>query len=407
MTAGARRRAANGEGSISYDESRQRYVGRITIGRDQDGRLVRKKFVGRTRSDVVARMAEARKARDGGLNPPNDRLTTAAFLASWLDGISGSVAESTEAAYRTRVRLYINPAVGAVPLTRLTPGHVHGLLAEMEARGLSGETRRLTRAVLRRALRRAEQEGLLVRNVAAIADGPRVTREEGRTLTPEEARRLLAAAMEPPEVPASRPGARPRSGQRLHAAILVTLALGLRRGEALGMRWTDLDLEGDPPTLSVLQQLIRRPNGRGLALVDLKTRKARRVIVLPTAVVAALRSHRARQAEERLLAGETWCDVNDLVFTTATGTPVDPRNFNKTVSTVARQAGLGHWHPHELRHSAASLLLAMGVRLEVVSEVLGHSSIRVTKDVYGHLLPEAKREAADAMDSVFDAATNP
>jgi integrase len=391
-------RRANGEGTISFDPQRNRYVGRVTLGRGVDGRLVRKKFVGKTRSEVTKRMDEARRALSSGLPVPNERLTVATFLDQWIATLPGTVSEATEYLYRSRVRLYLSPALGHILLTKLSPTDVSRLLSEMESKGLAVETRRHTRAILRRALRRAEQEGLVQRNVAAIAEGPKGARTEGRTMTTTQAQAFLDAAARPSTSDEARPGRRARSAERLYAALVLTLALGLRRGETLGLSWDHVHLDTSPPMISVRRQLVRRPNALGLGLVDVKTRKSRRDVVLPVVVASALRSHKAQQNAERLAAGPDWQDDDGLVFTTPYGTPVDPRNFNRIVSDVAKRAGLGHWHPHELRHSAASLLLAMGVPLEVVSEVLGHSSIRITKDVYGHLLPEAKAAAAEAMD---------
>jgi integrase len=216
-----------------------------------------------------------------------------------------------------------------------------------------------------------------------IVDGPRVRRAERRSLTAEEARKLLGVL----------------SSERLGTAYALTLALGLRRGEVLGLRWQDFDLDADPPTVTVRQQLQRRA-GRGLVLVPLKTAKSRRTLALPSQIIDRIRSHRALQAAERLGAGSGWVD-NDagegLVFTTPIGTPVDPDNFRHRLGKISDGAGLGTWTTHELRHSAGSLLFAMGVPMKVISETLGHSSERVTSEVYVHLLAEHRAEAAKAM----------
>jgi integrase len=138
--------------------------------------------------------------------------------------------------------------------------------------------------------------------------------------------------------------------------------------------------------------------GRRTCLVvsELKTRRSRRTLYLTPQLVDLLRGHRARQAEERLVAGEAWQD-HGLIFPSEVGTPLDPDNFSHRLSALCRRAGLGHWHPHELRHSGASLMLAQGTPLHVVSEVLGHTSIAITKDVYGHLMEGDRRSAAEAM----------
>lgn len=382
MTDDARRsKRANGEGSVTYDRVAKRYVGRITVGRDEHRRPIRRKFVGKTRTEVVKRMDAALRAIGQGMPTPNERITVGDWLTDWLGRLPGTVSAGTEDTYRRVVRLYLRPEVGAVKLAKLTPGHVDDLLRGMRDRGLSAESQRMSRAVLRRALRKAEQEGLIGRNVAAIAEGPKIDRERQRALTVDEARRLLTVAAD----------------DRLSAAVVVMLGLGLRRGETLGMTWSELDLEGEPPTLRVRRQLQRLP-GRGLELAELKTAKSKRDVPLPVFAVEALKVHRKAQEAEQRKLGAAWADREGLVFTTPMGTPVDGRNFNRMLSKVATAAKLGHWHPHELRHSAVSIMLAEGVALEVVSEIVGHSSIRVTKDVYGHLLPGAKATAAEAMD---------
>jgi integrase len=149
------------------------------------------------------------------------------------------------------------------------------------------------------------------------------------------------------------------------------------------------------PLVRIRRQLLRH-QGQGVLLSEVKTAGSRRTLYLSRPVVEALRAHRARQEAERTTAG-VWRNPADLVFTSTVGTPLDPDVFGKSVPRICEAAGLGHWSIHELRHSCASLLLAMGVPLEVVSDTLGHASIRVTMDVYGHLLAPAKMQAADAM----------
>jgi integrase len=198
-------------------------------------------------------------------------------------------------------------------------------------------------------------------------------------LTPDQAKIFLGAV----------------KGNRLEAAYVVALALGLRRGELLGLSWADLELDGPMPLMRVRRQLLRH-QGKGVLLSELKTAGSRRTLHLSEPVVEALRAHRSRQEEERMTA-RVWRNQADLVFTSTIGTPLDPEVFGKSVPRLCKAAGLGHWSIHELRHSCASLLLAMGVPLEVVSDTLGHASIRVTMDVYGHLLAPAKMQAAEAM----------
>lgn len=389
-TRGSKR--SNAEGSISFDRQKQRYIARLTTGVDARGRPVRRKFVGRTRTEVVKRLEDARRAMREGLPVPDDKLTVARFLDRWVDSLVGTVSEGTEVAYRNRVRLYLVPFVGSKLITKLTPADVTDMLQALEQRGLSPSTRQGARATLRRALRRAEQEGLVARNVAAVADGPRGEQRESRYLTETEGQNLLRALAEPPVQHAR--GRRSTSHRRLATAVLLQLALGLRPGEVLGIRWQDLDLDGTPPTLKVVRQMQRRPSGLGT--IDLKTRRSRRTIVLPGFAVLALQKHRAQQRRDQLVTGPLWRD-RDLVFVTDIGGPLEPRTYARFVSAICVAAGLGHRNPHALRHAAATILLGEGVPIEVVSDILGHSSIRLTKDVYGHVVLRQQDAAAEAM----------
>jgi integrase len=185
------------------------------------------------------------------------------------------------------------------------------------------------------------------------------------------------------------------------AAVVLALAYGMRRGEVLGLHWSALDWKAG--TLGVTHGVKRvkdrdASSGRRTRLVvsELKTPKSRRTLSLTPELVARFRQHGARQAEAQMAAGTLWQDYG-LIFASEIGTPMDPDNFSHSFARLCQRAGLGHWHPHELRHSGASLSLAQGTPLHVISEVLGHASIAITKDVYGHLLEGDKRAAAESM----------
>lgn len=378
-------RRANGEGTVWHHKARGRWEGRITIGTHPDGRPIRKTVIGKTRNECLARIREALAADQAGEQPARADLTVRTFLNRWLDDIlPGTVAASTEIQYRDVIRLYVIPNLGQKRLRTLNAGDVARMLRTLAAEGKAPNTCRLARSVLRRALRWAEAEGMVTRNVAAIADGVRVPAPEGRTMTPEQARQFLDCI----------------AGDQLEAAWIVALTLGLRRGEVLGLAWSDLSLDDDPPTLSVRRSLTRLPK-LGLRLDDTKTRQSRRTLALPAVTVEALRTHRQRQREARLMAGAEWVVSPlgaDLVFRTAFGRAVDPDGFRQATYRATEQALGERWSPHELRHSAASLLIAAGVPLKQVSESLGHTTIRVTADVYAHLLDEARVEVAAGME---------
>jgi integrase len=309
------------------------------------------------------------------------------FLDRWLSvNLPGQVAPSTLDDYGDTVRLHLRPALGRKKLTKLTVSDCDQLSQAKRAADYSPNSIRIMRTVLRKALGQAQREGLLVRNMAALSAAPRVAAKVGRTLTPEQARMLLAALR----------------GERKEALVTIMLAYRLRRGEALELRWDRLDWAVGTLVVSHSVKRIKerdpQPGGRRTCLVvsELKTRKSRRTLYLTPQLVELLRRHRARQAKDRLAAGAAWQD-HGLIFPSEVGTPLDPDNFSHRFSALCERVGLGHWHPHELRHSGASLMLAQGTELHVVSEVLGHTSIAITKDVYGHLLEGGRRSAAEAM----------
>ena len=289
------------------------------------------------------------------------------------------VQESTLSNYLCVARHHLLPALGDAPIDEITVADVDHLLASARDQGLSPSTVRRVRTILGQCLDQAIRWGLLERNVAKLSRPPKAERSEGRTLTPDQARHLLEVARL----------------HRNHALYALLLSTGLRRGEALGLRWSDFDREA--AVVRVARQLSR--TSAGLVTLDTKTLRSRRAVNLAPRVVEALVEHEHRQDEMRRRA-RTWVETG-FIFTTTRGTPIDPRNFYREFRALCDEAGLGHWHPHELRHSAASLMLAQGVKLHVVSRVLGHASIRMTSDVYGHLLEPDRREAADAMGALL------
>jgi integrase len=311
-------------------------------------------------------------------------------MTYWLTDVLPAENKRTGTAtnYANVVRLYIDPTIGRIELAALSPADVRRMLSSMSRRGLSPNTQRLARSVLRRALRSAEIDGLVTRNVASLVDGVRVPRPKKGTLEPDEARSLLALA----------------EAQGHGALITVLLGLGLRRGEAVGLRWRDIRLDAPRATLTVAGAIAKAE--RGALCWEQAKADSERTVHLPRAVADVLRRHRSTQAEERLAYGPGWARdwlFDDMVFTTSVGTPRDPDKTTRLVTALAAEAGLGHWTPHGMRHSAASILIAQGVPLKVVSEMLGHSSIRVTADIYGHLMEPARLDAADAMQAaIFD-----
>ncbi|MGI9576664.1 MAG: tyrosine-type recombinase/integrase [Microthrixaceae bacterium] len=375
-------RRGNGEGTVTHRKD-GRWEGKYHV--EIAGQIKRRSVYARTRAEAARLLREAQQQEALGLPDPNRRQRTGDYLLWWVENVApATVKESTAEDYRWDLEHYVIPYIGRVPLAKLQPSHVQSMLRALEERGLSISTRRLARAVLRRALSHAERWGMVSRNAAALVDAPRSDGSRlDDALTLDEARSLLAAA----------------SGGRLEALVTVVLGVGLRKGEALALRWSDIDLEA--ATLTVRHTLKRR-KGRGLVLGTTKNR-SHRTLPMPDLCVGALRSHRQGQLEERLKAGPDWVDT-DHVFTTPIGTPVDPDNLTKAFHRLCDEAGIGHRRFHALRHSAATIMHAAGVPLEVISKTLGHAGYSITADIYARVGEELARRAASDMDRALSGA---
>jgi integrase len=258
------------------------------------------------------------------------------------------------------------------------------MMSAKTAAGLSPRTVQYLRAVLRRALGQALKWGLVARNVATLVDPPRSVKTPVAPLSAEQARAFIAHT------------AADRLGPLFHVAI----ASGLRQGELFGLRWQDVDL-----TVGTLyiRHALQRIDGT-LTLVEPKTALSRRTVTLPESAVAALRVQHDRQVFERAAACEGWRE-GGYVFTSSIGTPLEPSNVSHRLHTLLEAAGLPHQRFHDLRHCAASLLLAGGVAPRTIMGILGHSQISLTMNTYAHLSPALERDAARALDGVL-AGTN-
>jgi integrase len=281
--------------------------------------------------------------------------------------LPGTVTAKTVSDYGKVIRTWLTPYLGNVRLTELGPEHVHATMQALEKRGLKPSSRVAAKTVLRRALHQAEEWGRVSRNAAALVRSPRVGPAKiDDALDADEAARVIAAA----------------SGDRLEAMAVLALALGLRHGEVLNLRWSDVDLAGATVT-------IRKA----------KTAAGHRTIALPRFVVRALRAHQRLQKAERL-AAPVWVDEG-WVFTSPLGTQLGPRQVLYWWHQLTIRAGVGRRRFHAARHTAATLMLNNGVPLEVVSKTLGHAGLAITADVYAKVRPELQRTAADAMERVL------
>ncbi len=381
-----RRTRGQNEGSI-YQRANGRWVAVLNLGW-KDGKRDRKYLYGKTRAEVSEKLTEALNKHRLGQRVDVERQTVAQFLTAWLeDEVKPTREPKTYESYESTVRLHIAPDLGRHQLAKLTPQHVQALLRRKEEAGLSSRSVQYIRTVLRIALNRAVRWEMVSRNVAGLVDPSRVEHTEIRPWTREEARRFLEVAEQ----------------DRLGALFSVAMALGLRKAEALGLRWEDIDL--DSRSLRVQHQL-QRIKDRSLVLKTPKTARSRRRMALPEPIVAALRAHKVRQLEERLVTGSRWRDTG-FVFATTIGTPIEPTSVNKHFARLVAEAGVPYQRFHDQRHWCATLLLAQKVPPRVVMEILGHTQISTTMDLYGHVLDEDRREAADLMGRLLGRSDDP
>lgn len=380
MAQSARRRD-NGSGSISYDKDARCWIGILDLGVDPSGRRRRTKVRGTSRADARAKLDELVAQRALGIDL-SQRATTFADLAwMWLErGAPPGVTENTISNYEHMLTTHVIPTLGQHRLADLRSEHVEGMLDAMAEAGLAASTMRHALNLTRRVLRFGMARDLVVRNVAEpvhTRPGPRADRYG---LTSKQARKLLAVAAD----------------DRLGNLVTLSLMLGLRPGEAAGLTWSEVKLKGKRPRIRVAASLRRTPMG-ALVLVPPKTRTSIRTLEIPPPVVEALKAQREVQETDRELAGSSWRNRYDLVFTTELGTPLDPSNVRRTFRRLAHAAGLVHLHPHMLRHAAASLLSAAGVPIEDISDTLGHRSVTVTAEIYRHPIAPVRSGHVAAM----------
>lgn len=380
-----KRRRDNRGGSIFQRQQDGRWVGQLYVRRDGTGRKRFLRVYGGSRTEVQERLTAALHERHRGTLADPSKENLGQFLERWLrDSVRRSVRASTFDSYAHLTRKHIIPELGRFRLARLTPAHVQALYTEKLEAGLSPRYVQYMHAVLHRALKQAVRWGLVARNVTEAVDRPRAERKEMRVLTPEQADALLEATR----------------ADRLAALYVLAITTGMRQGELFGLTWGAIDLEAG--RLQVTRQLQYLRGGKGPELLAPKTKAARRSLELPQLALEALREHRRRQLEERLALGPVWQDEWDLVFTTEVGTPLHPSNVaRRSFRPLLVRAGLPRIRFHDLRHTAATLLLAGGEHPKVVQERLGHSSIALTLDTYSHVLPVADEQAAHTLARVI------
>ena len=371
----------SGEGSI-YQAKDGRWRGEISLGYKPDGKALRKIVYGKTRNEVSDAMKRVLRDQQLGLTITSERQTVAQFLTDWLQNtVKPKNREQTYRSYEWITRVHLIPALGRLSLQKLTPQKLQSFLNERHSTGLSPATIKHINATLRAALSQARRWQLVHQNAAKLVTLPRSVRYQATVLSPDQAKTFLESV----------------AGTREEGLFTMALTIGLRRGELLALRWSDVDLEKG--TLQVNHSLERVRKG-GLRLADPKSARAVRNLRLPHVCLSALLRHRELQAEERQWAGSKWHDV-DYVFTSSIGTPIQPEKVTRLFAASLKIAQLPKVRFHDLRHSCATLLLALGVHPKLVQETLGHSTFQLTMDTYSHMIPALRNEVADRMDEIF------
>ncbi|WP_406139800.1 site-specific integrase [Streptomyces anulatus] len=372
-----RKRNPNGAGTITKRKD-GRYQAAVYV-LQPDGTRARKFAYGKTWAECDAKRRDLLAKVDQGVPVPTRSAKLSEWLPYWLDNVVKPRRKlSTYDKYEAHVRLYLVPMIGGKRLESLGVADVRRFLVQLEKK-TTAATAKESHRVLRTALTAACREELITRNVASLVEPPRAKSRELSPWSLDETLTFLAASRKDP----------------LYAAFVLAITMGLRRGELVGLRWTDLDL--DRRVLYVRQQTQRR---RGILYDDDPKGRRRRAVPLPAMCIAPLRWHRMRQAEAKARAGEAWQESGH-VFVTRTGRPVEPRNVYRSFTRVAESAGLRVIRLHDARHGCATILTAAGVAPRVVMEILGHSQISITMDVYTHVVQDTQREAISHMDRLL------
>ncbi len=356
-----------------------------------DGKRRQKSFtVKGTRKDAEREFAKRVHELEHGLYVADQNTTVAQYFEQWLKSIERDVTGRTLGTYRQHVDMHIVPAIGSVRLGALKPAHIDAAKAawhsgarkdhRSDVATLSGRTVKAIFSTLFTALNKAKRQRIIMINPCESVDPPKWERKEFKPLTHESAPALLAAFRE----------------SEIGAAVVTNLGTGLRRGELLALRWSDIDLDRAMLTVTRAMEYV----DGNIRFKDPKTKQSWRPIALPNFVVERLRSHRVEQAQRFLGLGLGRPGPESIVFDYL-GRPFNPNTFGSLFRRALVAAKLPHIRLHDLRHSFASMALEAGVDLKTVSTMLGHSTISTTADVYAHVSPALMRSAADRLDKTL------
>ena len=396
MTETTSRRRGHGEDAIYFATAKDRWVGSVSLGYGPDGKRIRRKVFGKTKQEVRDRLKALHQEMDSGVRS-SSTYTVRETVEDWLrEGLDGT-SERTRTLYEGLLGPVIE-AIGAKPLRALSAGDVRAALGQLTIR-YSTRSLQITRNSLERAIRHAESNDLVGRNVAALVKSPRGrSGRPSKSFTVDQAKALLAAA----------------ETTRWHTYIALSLLVGIRTEEARALRWDHVmtwvdDATGWRPITTVGFDATGSGNDRYAIYVwrfdregsDTKTEKSRRTLALQRLCVEALRQQHKQQERDRLMAGELWQE-HGLVFASRVGTPLSANNVIRAFRILTKRAGLGEdWVPREMRHTFVSVLSANGVPVESIALLAGHDRTTTTESVYRHEIRPALTQGAEVMDKIF------
>jgi integrase len=371
-------RRNRGEGGLTLDKKRGLYRASYIVSRDENGKTKRKYVSAMHKADALVKLDDLRADLRQGHVLRNDRITVGQYLRDWLETtIKPNLTAGTHRDYESVIRNHVLPKIGGIKLTGLLPDHIQRLSAELANAGQSPRNREKVHIILSGALAQAVTAKKLSYNPSRAVKPPKVDRAEMLVWDHKQARQFLRAA----------------KGDPLYAMYVLALTTGMRQGELLGLKWADLALNASRPTLNVWRTLDPHPGE--LRLKDLKTKWSRRQIVLSAFAVRALKKHRRQQMED----GQR---TSELVFPNSEGNPLFRGNVvRRSFWPLMTKAGLKRIRFHDLRHTAATLLLLKGVGIKIVQVMLGHKDATITLNTYSHVLPNMLEQAAAASDRLF------
>jgi integrase len=375
---------ANGEGSVYHVSNGDFWRAAITL---DDGRRLSRKAKTEREANRLLRQMQAEREQGRLIT---QRMTVATFIERWLENTARQrVRPSTFECYQHKLKTHILPTLGRVQLSKLTPDHLRALYRDKIGPRSEGKvsptTMKTTHVILRNALEQAYRDGVVARNVADLVTPPKKAPFRPKPLTQDEALALLIAVR----------------GHRHGTLWTFMLGTGARFGEAVALRWQDIDL--DRRTVHIRHTLARplvRPGVRTWKLEPPKTDKSERVLSLPAFVVEALREQQTRTKEMRLVAGQGWQD-HGFVFPNDRGDPLRENHVLERWHVMLRKAGIPARRMHDLRGSAGSLLWADGTELRAIGDLLGHSSLKITSDQYTARASQRLRQLADRLDAIL------